>query len=870
MATSIEELEVRLKNNKEYLEKIQNDIKLIEEELVLLKSASSIGSATGADIKPVQAHDKVNPLNEKETQSLDGFYRPELSNTKMPQNSNYINPYQQPGQRNQYQPQGQGNQYQPQVQGAQYQQPGQGNQYQPQVQGAQYQPQVQGAQYQQPGQGNQYQPQGQGSIYRSQQSFSNPQATSVQKNIPQYSAEKQSKVYREISFQENAEAVLGKNIMGIAASVLIFISFILFAMLLIPSLTDGMKMGLMFFVSISVTAIGLFKWFKNKESIFFISLGACGVGSIYISIFLCAAYFHVINEIVLYVLLLAWAAGVLFLSKYKQRLFEIIGNAGILVSVLFGVYRCIDQSDSGMLVFLCIYFIIGSLAFMLLRIKDDITYSISGIAIFISSIAFECAIDKLEYVAVFSSQETALIIISILIGIICLGMITFGLIKYRNNQNVFAVILSILYNVLLLCLINIIFDSKSADYGSYIMCILIFAAIEFYKRKIYKPDSDQNVLFYVWQGMLTFTAIIYTFRIDIFKDYTGAILLMIPLAIYGFIVDDTFSKYTSVVLYAIVCFGATVTEELYVVYVITGFAVFLVMMFIKKGQYNVIIKCASYILFLIGITISTLMLGQEYQWNMDMYAAVYIIVMGVINLAAKITAFSKNWLTLDDENSTGIMTAVVNGLLMLFSLLAMNEIHSDHYFAHFLAVLGAIGLFMVNSFEQMEKRKSGLSVYVGIKFTVLVTCILTSYDAPNYVLSITTFILSIIFIVIGFKLDTKSLRLYGLIISMICVFKLVMIDITYDNTAGHALSFFISGVLCFVISALYNIADKKLNAGNVDKPHESNSAGLYGNNSAGLYGSGQQNIPVKEDLNSMYNQYDLPNTPSEMNDMYKY
>ncbi|MCR5103422.1 MAG: hypothetical protein K6B68_03075, partial [Eubacterium sp.] len=280
MATSIEELEVRLKNNKEYLEKIQNDIKLIEEELVLLKSASSIGSATGADIKPVQAHDKVNPINEKETQSLDGFYRPELSNTKMPQNSNYINPYQQPGQRNQYQQPGQGNQYQPQVQGSQYQPQVQGAQYQPQVQGAQYQPQVQGAQYQQPGQG---------SIYRSQQSFSNPQATSAQKNIPQYSAEKQSKVYREISFKENAEAVLGKNIMGIAASVLIFISFILFAMLLIPSLTDGMKMGLMFFVSISVTAIGLFKWFKNKESIFFISLGACGVGSIYISIFLCAA-----------------------------------------------------------------------------------------------------------------------------------------------------------------------------------------------------------------------------------------------------------------------------------------------------------------------------------------------------------------------------------------------------------------------------------------------------------------------------------------------------------------------------------------------------------------------------------------------------
>jgi uncharacterized membrane protein len=59
-------------------------------------------------------------------------------------------------------------------------------------------------------------------------------------------------------------------------------------------------------------------------------------------------------------------------------------------------------------------------------------------------------------------------------------------------------------------------------------------------------------------------------------------------------------------------------------------------------------------------------------------------------------------------------------------------------------------------------------------------------------------------------MDIKSLRIYGLVVSMICVFKLVMVDITYENTAGHALSFFISGVLCFVISAMYNIADKKM------------------------------------------------------------
>jgi hypothetical protein len=31
-----------------------------------------------------------------------------------------------------------------------------------------------------------------------------------------------------------------------------------------------------------------------------------------------------------------------------------------------------------------------------------------------------------------------------------------------------------------------------------------------------------------------------------------------------------------------------------------------------------------------------------------------------------------------------------------------------------------------------------------------------------------------------------------------------MIDTTYENTLGHALSFLISGILCFAISAIYN------------------------------------------------------------------
>lgn len=45
---------------------------------------------------------------------------------------------------------------------------------------------------------------------------------------------------------------------------------------------------------------------------------------------------------------------------------------------------------------------------------------------------------------------------------------------------------------------------------------------------------------------------------------------------------------------------------------------------------------------------------------------------------------------------------------------------------------------------------------------------------------------------------------------MVSVFKLIMIDIKYDSTLENAVSFFVCGLLCFVISFLYNRIDHHL------------------------------------------------------------
>lgn len=77
-------------------------------------------------------------------------------------------------------------------------------------------------------------------------------------------------------------------------------------------------------------------------------------------------------------------------------------------------------------------------------------------------------------------------------------------------------------------------------------------------------------------------------------------------------------------------------------------------------------------------------------------------------------------------------------------------------------------------------------------------------------ISIASIIFAIISIYYGFIANYKYLRIFGLILSIFSVIKLILIDISYDDTIWRALSFFICGILCFVISVIYNKIDKKI------------------------------------------------------------
>ena len=62
----------------------------------------------------------------------------------------------------------------------------------------------------------------------------------------------------------------------------------------------------------------------------------------------------------------------------------------------------------------------------------------------------------------------------------------------------------------------------------------------------------------------------------------------------------------------------------------------------------------------------------------------------------------------------------------------------------------------------------------------------------------------------GFRFHVGGLRLYGLVMALICVAKLVLFDIELSDPASRAIALMIGGLICFAISALYNRACRYL------------------------------------------------------------
>ncbi|MBR1693217.1 MAG: DUF2339 domain-containing protein [Lachnospiraceae bacterium] len=601
----------------------------------------------------------------------------------------------------------------------------------------------------------------------------------------------------------NAESVIGKKVMGIVASTLIFISLIMFATLFIPKLGDTAKFLLMCVVSASFTVFGLYKLSKDDKSPLYLSITGCGVGAIYISLFLSNVYFHVTGDAGLYLLLLIWAMGVLYLSKQRSRIFQVIGNLGILISVIFGTVLCVMDDDAGKMIILIGYFIIGSLAFYLCHMRSTAASAVNHafqVGSLLSLMIGEAAMsdELLRYAGM------------IVLAVFLLAMLALVFWDMDRDNVTAPGIFGICYSaeILLLEMLAVENDHVSAEVGLLIAAvILVCVEIKVYRLK---RTIENHAVIVIWTVLLALADALMMVSVPALVKTVGFALLAIPFACYGFAKNREVYKVMGLVTGYLFLFQESVPLGLQATFLLMLLGVTGWGLYKGAGQYKAGYKVAWYVLGILGIC---LLADRMYYDLQNAAAGEYMkmtafLLIAAANVCMAKTRLGRNWKTGEEERASYVVSCIVNALLMFYSSNKIGSVSSE--VLHVIYILAALALFTVNVRNLIAKKKVYLDLYVAGKYTILLLVILTSFQAANYLVSILLFVLAIVSIFAGFRFRIKTLRIYGLVLSLLCVVKLVMMDITYDNTLGHALSFFISGVLCFVISAIYYSAERKM------------------------------------------------------------
>lgn len=147
--------------------------------------------------------------------------------------------------------------------------------------------------------------------------------------------------------EKDFEHWFGKNMMSIIASVLIFISIIIFSTIFYPSLTDEIKVLAMFLFSFGLTGFGYLGVKKNNKDGFKIAVMACGLGCIFVSILVTRIYFEMIDDGMVLIAVILWSAVVCFLSRYSNTLFITIGQIGVVITLATVIQTLEDKILEG-------------------------------------------------------------------------------------------------------------------------------------------------------------------------------------------------------------------------------------------------------------------------------------------------------------------------------------------------------------------------------------------------------------------------------------------------------------------------------------------------------------------------------------------
>ncbi len=606
----------------------------------------------------------------------------------------------------------------------------------------------------------------------------------------------------------NMEKTLGTSIMAICASVLIFISLVLFATLVLPYLTQTVKMGLMYAVSLSFAAFGMILLRKNRDNKWYLSVAGCGMGAVYLSLFVSRIYFRAFHDLTLYVFIFLWALVVCLLSRHKSAVFLTIGQIGIAISVLFGTVLCCAGRDEKKLLFLAVYVLAAEAVFYLSHIRKEYQKNLLNHSFL--AVCFFLLLPGIRAGFMRKSPEgvaAALLLTAAALAPVLLSLSFFA--AEEKTDASFGILNTLYFAVMWLAFCGR-FERLTLVMSG--LAALLLIGMEFrFKNK--RGVNAGRLMFQITLFIAMFCGLT---GAGWAREHVSVSIFAVCCLIYGFCRKDAVYKAAGFV-YGALFLLVPMHCWLHVFWGFVIVSVLTILLYRFREQYDTRIKVTAYPLFLVFLIEDGLRIfGKLRMRPFELQILLLLLLLASVNFVmSKVSALRRHPGTGAKENGVITETGIVNLVLMAVSLFCIRE--TEPFFYHAWAILQGLAIFMINS-GNLLKQYGGRwgNVYVGTKFLIFVLTVLDSFSAPDFCISMAGLIFAAVFITAGFLAERRTeknfgaIRIYGLVLAFLGILKLILLDIYYDSVPLRAAGFFVSGLLCFVISLIYHMADKKL------------------------------------------------------------
>lgn len=644
---------------------------------------------------------------------------------------------------------------------------------------------------------------------------------------------KKEKIVKE---KKNLENVLGKNIIGVIAAALIFIGIIAFGALIFNQITDVIKVFLMIFGSVLMLGLGTFLSVKNKNA-FTLSLTGCGAGALFITIFVTHIYFEMIGDIMAFGLILIWAIGMFFLSrKIDSKALVYVTHLGCIISSILAIGY--GQVDNKMLEITIYQVLITALLLIEDYKQSQLLFKLSAwITIIINTVLTRYCYDatwysNYDYFYDGPTIPAPIGELAFVISIVLLIVNTASYLLTLKSEYKNAVAESLISHII---------------YLASLMIGPIMTAMMFVKRILY-PNED--IYFYIENNLhmwiidatpiaislLTCVACIFIGHQILNNKNVLKSLNLSHFAFLAFILsmralDSRNEVIPLICIIGLICLYLyhKTKDDIYFIssIIFTCLDAFMIINLIDH-DYPAEVIGIVYTIVLLGV----LVLSGYIKKNFFYFPFVYFALINSTELIFALERFG-------EEGWVMVVFTAINIILALLQqkFIAKPYTHAQKISNVFMGIGETIYLFVVSLFVSfgeaeieflflsilllvyglckikslLDSENKLMGAWYGIKFTWLTLVPLNSFTSlmeEQFILSVTCMFIAALCILFGFGFNIKSTRIYGLVLILASVLKIVVIDMWGQDSMVRVLSLIIGGIICFAISAGYNYFEK--------------------------------------------------------------